>query len=37
MGCDDFREEDFLMEEDWNEVLAGNQLDRFVSVEECGI
>ena len=34
MGCDDFREEDFLMEEDWNEVLAGNQLDRFVSVEE---
>lgn len=34
MGCDDFREEDFLMEEDWNEVLAGNQPDRFVSVEE---
>ncbi len=34
MGCDDFREEDFLMEEDWNEVIAGNQLDRFVSVEE---
>ena len=34
MGCDDFREEDFLMEEDWNEVLAGNQLDRVVSVEE---
>ena len=33
MGCDDFREEDFLMEEDWNEVIAGNQLDRFVSVE----
>ena len=34
MGCDDFREEDFLMEDDWNEVLAGNQPDRFVSVEE---
>ena len=34
MGCDDFREEDFLMEEDWNEVLAGNQPDRFVSVED---
>ena len=34
MGCDDFREEDFLMEEDWNEVIAGNQLDRFFSVEE---
>ena len=34
MGCDDFREVDFLMEEDWNEVLAGNQPDRFVSVEE---
>lgn len=34
MGCDDFREEDFLMEEDWNEVLAGNQPDLFVSVEE---
>ena len=34
MGCDDFREEDFLMEEDWNEVIAGNQLGRFVSVEE---
>ena len=34
MGCYDVREEDFLMEEDWNEVIAGNQLDRFVSVEE---
>ena len=34
MGCDDFREEDFLMEEDSNEVIAGNQLDRFISVEE---
>ena len=22
MGCDDFREEDFLMDEDWNETEA---------------
>lgn len=35
MGCDDFREEDFLMEEDWNEMAAvRSQPDRFVSVEE---
>ena len=35
MGCDDFREEDFLMEEDWNEMAAvRSQPDRLVSAEE---
>ena len=35
MGCDDFREEDFLLAEDWEEIIASRgQSSRLISVEE---